>query len=95
MAPIAVALGRDVPRCDITVRAVSLVIQWGPERLWNWQLVGEANLGNALGPATVLAQAIGSGQFELPELETNVPLPWIVVISARSRSTSIARRTVP
>ena len=45
MAPIAVALGHEVPRCDITVRAVSLVIQWGPERLWNWQPVGTANLG--------------------------------------------------
>ena len=45
MAPIAVALGREVPRCDITVRAVSLVIQWGPERLWNWQPVGTASLG--------------------------------------------------
>jgi hypothetical protein len=37
MAPIVAALGREVPRCDITVRALSLVIQWGPERLWNWQ----------------------------------------------------------
>jgi hypothetical protein len=45
MAPIADALGRDVPSCDITVRAVSLVIQWGPERLWNWQPVGTASLG--------------------------------------------------
>jgi 2'-5' RNA ligase len=45
MAPIASALGREVPRCDITVRAVSLVIQWGPERRWNWQPVGTANLG--------------------------------------------------
>jgi 2'-5' RNA ligase len=45
MAPIAVALGNEVPRCDITVSAVSLVIQWGPERLWNWQPVGTADLG--------------------------------------------------
>jgi 2'-5' RNA ligase len=45
MAPIAAALGREVPGCDITVRAVSLVIQWGPERLWNWQPVGTASLG--------------------------------------------------
>ena len=45
MAPIAAALGHEVPGCDITVRAVSLVIQWGPERLWNWQPVGTANLG--------------------------------------------------
>jgi hypothetical protein len=47
MAPIAGALGREVPRCDITVRAVSLVIQWGPERLWNWQPVGTATLGTS------------------------------------------------
>jgi 2'-5' RNA ligase len=45
MAPIAIALGHEVPRCDITVSAVSLVIQWGPERLWNWQPVGTASLG--------------------------------------------------
>ena len=45
MAPIVAALGREVPRCDITVRAVSLVIQWGPERLWDWQPVGTAHLG--------------------------------------------------
>ena len=47
MAPIANALGREVPRCDITVRAVSLVIQWGPERLWNWQPVGMASLNGS------------------------------------------------
>ncbi len=47
IAPIANALGREVPKCDITVRAVSLVIQWGAERLWNWQLAGTANLGNS------------------------------------------------
>jgi len=47
MAPIAAALGREVPRCDITVRGVSLVIQWGPERLWNWQPVGTASLGTS------------------------------------------------
>jgi hypothetical protein len=44
MAPVAAALGREVPRCDIIIRAVSLVIQWGPERLWNWQLLGTPNL---------------------------------------------------
>ena len=47
MAPIANALGREVPRCDITVRAVSLVIQWGPERTWNWQPLGTASLGGS------------------------------------------------
>jgi 2'-5' RNA ligase len=47
MAPIAAALGREIPGCDLTVRAVSLVIQWGPERLWNWQPVGTAGLGTS------------------------------------------------
>ena len=47
MAPIADALGHEVPACDITVRAVSLVIQWGPERLWNWQPVGTVTLGTS------------------------------------------------
>lgn len=46
MAPIITVLGREVPRCDVTVDAVSLVIQWGPERLWDWQLIGTANLGS-------------------------------------------------
>ena len=45
LAPIVAALGREVPRCDVTVDAVSLVIQWGPERLWEWQPIGVANLG--------------------------------------------------
>ncbi len=59
MAPIAVALGREVPRCDITVRAVSLVIQWGPERLWNWQPVGTAQPGHAGGRPAFRARAAG------------------------------------
>lgn len=60
MAPIAVALGHEVPRCDVTVSAVSLVIQWGPERLWNWQPVGTADLATALGPAesSLLGQSV-------------------------------------
>jgi hypothetical protein len=45
LAPIVGALGREVARCELTVRAVSLVIQWGPERHWNWQAVGTAHLG--------------------------------------------------
>lgn len=46
MAPLVAALGREVPRCDVTVDAVSLVVQWGPERLWDWQLIGTVKLGN-------------------------------------------------
>jgi 2'-5' RNA ligase len=45
MAPIAAALGREVPRCDVTVNAVSLVVQWGAEQLWNWDPIGTIQLG--------------------------------------------------
>ena len=45
MAPIVAALGCEVPRCDATVDAISLVIQWGPERLWNWESIGTVHLG--------------------------------------------------
>jgi 2'-5' RNA ligase len=46
MAPLVAALGREVPKCDVMVDAVSLVIQWGAERLWNWQPIGTVKLGN-------------------------------------------------
>jgi hypothetical protein len=41
MAPIIDTLGRRIPKCEIAVDAESLVIQWGAERLWNWQPVGQ------------------------------------------------------
>jgi len=47
MAPIAAALGHEIPGCETMVGAVSLVIQWGPERFWNWQPVGTVSLGPA------------------------------------------------
>jgi len=46
MAPLVAALGHTVPRCDVTVDAVSLVIQWGAEQLWDWQPIGTAKLGS-------------------------------------------------
>jgi 2'-5' RNA ligase len=48
IAPIAAALGHEVPGSDTSVGAVSLVIQWGAERLWDWQVVGTALLGGSL-----------------------------------------------
>ena len=45
MAPIVAALGREVPRCDVTIDAVTLVVQWGPEQVWNWDPIGTAHLG--------------------------------------------------
>lgn len=45
MAPIVEALGRSIPEIPIDVASVELIIQWGPERAWNWQMVGTAHLG--------------------------------------------------
>jgi 2'-5' RNA ligase len=46
--PIISMLGTEVPPCDVTINAVSLIIQWGPERLWNWEVIGTARLGTQL-----------------------------------------------
>ena len=35
-APLIAALGENLARCEVQVRALSLVIQHGPERRWNW-----------------------------------------------------------
>lgn len=43
-APIIDALGRELPNCSILIDAVSLVIQWGPERLWNWETLETVQL---------------------------------------------------
>jgi 2'-5' RNA ligase len=42
--PVISALGKRVPCCEITVDALSLVVQRGPERLWDWHHVGTAHL---------------------------------------------------
>jgi hypothetical protein len=43
-APITAALSPPLPRCEIQIRAVSLVMQYGPERLWDWRTVGSVRL---------------------------------------------------
>lgn len=40
MAPIMAAIGTRQRQCRIQVATVSLVIQYGPERLWDWRTVG-------------------------------------------------------
>jgi 2'-5' RNA ligase len=39
--PIIAALGRELPKCEVTVRNINLVIQEGAERLWDWRCVAE------------------------------------------------------
>jgi len=47
-APIIAALGRRLPEHDISVDCISLVVQEGAERLWNWQPVAEISLGSPI-----------------------------------------------
>jgi 2'-5' RNA ligase len=42
--PIIKAIGQPAQRCEIQVSAASLVIQSGPERLWDWQTVDTIRL---------------------------------------------------
>lgn len=42
--PIIKALGRQLPNRQVRVSAVSLVVQRGPERLWNWHPHGTAHM---------------------------------------------------
>ena len=42
--PIADALGTQQQEREIQVSAVSLVVQHGPERLWDWRIIGTVRL---------------------------------------------------
>jgi 2'-5' RNA ligase len=39
-APVIAALGKELPGCEVTIDKLSLVIQRGPELLWDWHPVG-------------------------------------------------------
>ncbi|WP_405088858.1 2'-5' RNA ligase family protein [Microbispora sp. NBC_01389] len=43
--PVIAALGRHLPDCKVTIDHISLVLQDGPEYLWNWHPCAEAPLG--------------------------------------------------
>jgi 2'-5' RNA ligase len=43
--PIIAALGKELPPCEVSVQTLCLVVQRGPERLWDWQHIGTAQLG--------------------------------------------------
>jgi 2'-5' RNA ligase len=43
-APTIDRLGKRLPSRTVRIDAVSLVIQWGPERLWNWETIGTIRL---------------------------------------------------
>jgi 2'-5' RNA ligase len=43
-APVITALGKTLPAYEVTITEMSLVVQDGPEDLWNWQVAGSARL---------------------------------------------------
>jgi 2'-5' RNA ligase len=49
-APVIAELGKATPGCEITIDRLSLVVQNGPEQLWDWQVAGSACLGGYDGP---------------------------------------------
>lgn len=46
--PIIAALGKELPTCEVSVQSLSLVVQRGPERLWDWHHIGTVQLGATL-----------------------------------------------
>lgn len=42
--PIINALGRELPTRQVTINTVTLVVQRGAERLWDWHPVGHVRL---------------------------------------------------
>ncbi len=48
-APVIAALGRELPGCEVTIDTLSLVIQRGPELLWDWRPIGAADLAGRRG----------------------------------------------
>ncbi|WP_339156580.1 2'-5' RNA ligase family protein [Actinomadura luteofluorescens] len=43
-APLITALGRELPTSEFVISAVALVAQQGPERCWDWHIMGRASL---------------------------------------------------
>jgi 2'-5' RNA ligase len=46
--PLIETLGTTVGDYEVVIKSVSLVIQWGPERLWSWEPVGTVHLGTEI-----------------------------------------------
>lgn len=42
--PIISTLGRSIRERQVLIDSLTLVIQWGPEKLWDWEPVGTARL---------------------------------------------------
>lgn len=54
LAPIIAALGPQQRQCQIQISTISLVIQHGPERLWDWRTAGTVHLAEPAGTQALL-----------------------------------------
>ncbi len=45
-APLIAALGESLPRCEIQISALSLIVQHGPERRWDWSTIATIHLAD-------------------------------------------------
>jgi 2'-5' RNA ligase len=43
-APVIAELGKALPAREVTIDTLSLIVQDGPERLWNWRVAGTVGL---------------------------------------------------
>jgi hypothetical protein len=59
--PIVAALGRELPSCQVTLSRIDLVVQEGPERLWNWRSIAEIPFGGPGGASSDRSRAEGLG----------------------------------
>ena len=48
-APLIEALGNKLPPCEVTIKNVSLVLQRGAERLWDWHPIAHIPLSSSNG----------------------------------------------
>lgn len=44
-APVIEALGRELPRCDVTISSISLISQ-APEHQWTWHPIADVQFGS-------------------------------------------------
>ena len=47
-APVIAELGKSLPACEVTIDRLSLVVQHGPEQLWDWRIAGSARMPGTL-----------------------------------------------
>jgi len=45
--PIIEALGTQLPGCEIDISALSVVVQHGPERAWDWSVLSTIRLATS------------------------------------------------